>query len=731
VSARPHLLALAERCGVSRSYAGYDGKQRTVSDATHERLLSALGFDVSSEHLAQQALQTLEAAQAQPGLAPVRVVRAGLPEARRAEVRLPPGARGTLRYRIEIALEDGPSYASEGEAFAGEPTLALALPAAAEPQFGYHGLHCQLDIGDRRWSSSQDFIVAPPHCLGLSERFGQRRAVGVWGHLYSLFSRRSWGIGDLSDLSALLEWAANLGIEFVGINPLHATDNLSGEVSPYYTLSRLYRNPIYLAPEAAVDRAGSLDGRALLATAALHAQRSALQQLPRVDYARAFALKRPILQEAFRTFAVRHRDRNSELGRAYAAYRKQEGERLERFAIFSALREQLGRDGPHASDWHAWPTSYRDPASPAVAAFASEHRELVEFHAYLQFEFEQQLAGCAKTGRRLGMPIGLYGDLALGDAPFSADVWARPDLYASGANIGAPPDPYSDRGQDWGLAPFHPLGLRADRYRTWRALLRQALQHNGLLRIDHVMGLARQFWVPTGASATEGGYVRYPLEDLLGIVALESRRAGTLVVGEDLGVVPDGFRELMADNAVNRSQVLYFQHGGDGEALPGSQYARHALATVGTHDLPPLAGFWLGTDLQVRRRAGNIADDAALAAAVAARAQDKQKLLSLLRREGLLPALEHAAGSQQPPPDPPIERLVEAVHVLLAGSASRLIGVSLDDLTLEREALNTPATVLHDAPNWSRRSSLSLEELKADERIRALVWRIRQRAQEA
>jgi 4-alpha-glucanotransferase len=585
-------------------------------------------------------------------------------------------------------------------------------------------LHCDLDLGGRRWSSTQDLIVAPPNGLALYERIGQRRAVGVWGHLYSVHSARSWGVGDLTDLGGLIEWAASLGLEFVGINPLHATDNAASEVSPYYTLSRLYRNPIYLDPKAAVERAGSLDGRAWLATPALLKQRSELHALRRVDYAQAFELKRPVLLAAYRAFATRHLGQGTPLDRAYNEYRRTQGPRLQRFAIFSALREHFVVRGG-APDWHAWPLEYRDAASPAVASFAEEQREKVDFQAFLQFELELQLGQCARKAHDCGMPIGLYGDLALGDAPFSADVWARPDLYANGANVGAPPDPYSDRGQDWGLAPFNPLGLRADRYQTWRALLQQSLRHCGLLRIDHVMGLARQFWVPQGASATEGGYVRYPLDDLLGILALESRRAGALVVGEDLGVVPEGFRELMADNAVSRSQVLYFQQGPDGEPMGAATYARSALATIGTHDLPPVAGFWRGTDLQVRRRAGNIADDAALVDAMRAREADKAKLLELLRREGLLPAAAPGA------PDPSVETLVEALNLLLAGSGSQLIGISLDDLTLEHESLNTPATNLREDPNWSRKSSLSLDELRNDERIRALVWRIRQRAHDA
>jgi 4-alpha-glucanotransferase len=310
------------------------------------------------------------------------------------------------------------------------------------------------------------------------------------------------------------------------------------------------------------------------------------------------------------------------------------------------------------------------------------------------------------------MPIGMYGDLAVGDAPFSGDVWAQPDAYASGVSIGAPPDLYSDRGQDWGLAPFNPLELRRARYQPIRALLRAAFAHMGALRIDHVMGLGRQFFVPHGGDARQGGYVRFPLADLLGIVALESRRARALVIGEDLGVVPDGFREQMAHNGLLRSQVLYFEH-----AAPRS-YAQGALATLSTHDLPPLLGFWTGYDLELRRRAGNIADDAALARARDERERFKAHLLGLLREENLLPA-----DAANPPP----ELVCEALQLLLAGSASRCVAFALDDLTLEREPLNVPAATLPGAPNWSRRSSLTLEQIASSDRIGELLYRATQR----
>jgi 4-alpha-glucanotransferase len=317
------------------------------------------------------------------------------------------------------------------------------------------------------------------------------------------------------------------------------------------------------------------------------------------------------------------------------------------------------------------------------------------------------------------MPLGLYGDLAVGDAPHAGDVWARPELYARGVSIGAPPDAYSASGQAWGITPLHPLALRKDRYRRWSALLRHAFAHSGVLRIDHVMGLARQFWVPDGATAREGGYVRYPLDDLLGIVALESRRAGALVVGEDLGVVPDGFRERMAHSAVLRSQVMYFERDGDGGFRAPLDYARNALISASTHDLPPVAGFWAGTDLDARRRGGNIESDDALARELIEREQAKAALLAMLRSEGLL---------AHEPEEPNMQDLVAAVNQLLASTASRLVGVALDDLTLERDALNIPATVLPDHPNWSRKSRIGLGALAESQPIADQIRRIRERA---
>src|SRR5262245_33685477 len=720
MSERPWLDALAERCGVERSYLDHDGQERTTPDATREALLAALRLDASSEERAESALRGLEATALQPGLEPVRVIRAGSPELACVELRVPPGTRGKLAWRLEVRIEGTGVHDAEGEAVVEGSVVALPMPASSELCLGYHALRCEVDrFALSEAASTQDLIVVPASCLPVSALIGERRAVGVWEHLYALHSQGSWGVGDLGDLCRLIDWAARLGLDFVGINPLHATDPFAPEVSPYHPLSRLYRNPIYLDVERAFARLGDDGASASHGGAEPDTLRPELPASSRVDYRLAYAAKRRALEMAHERFVRLHRDRGSELGRAYAEYCGLEGPELLDWATFCALREELSARDPRHADWRSWPEEYRDPRGASVAAFAAERAPQVDLHAYLQFELEGQLQSCQQTARGMGMPIGLYGDLALGDAPDSGDVWARSGLYARGVGLGAPPDAYSDAGQAWGLVPFDPLRLRADRDRHWSLLLRQTVRHRGMLRIDHVMALGRQFWVPAGAPARAGGYLRQPLAELLGILALESRRAGALVVGEDLGLVAEGFREQMAEHNLLRSLVLYFERDGQGEFVEPRRGARAALVSVGTHDLPPLAGWWTGRDLRVRRRAGNLASDEAQAQASAQREEAKSRLAALLRREGLLPA-----GFEEPG----LEALREAVHLLLADSAGRLVAVALDDLVGEEEALNTPAARCVEAPNWSRRSKLSLEELAASEGIRDLVRRVLERA---
>jgi 4-alpha-glucanotransferase len=601
-----------------------------------------------------------------------------------------------------------------GECRVSDETLVALLSAMGLDGSGEERAREALHALDAEPDANATVEAGDSGCLRPEELLGERKAFGVWTHVYTLRSEASWGLGDCRDLTQLVEWAGRLGLDFVGINPLHATDNGAPEVSPYFPLSRLYGNPIYLHVDTMLARAGASETRARLDDRAVVAERHALGAAPRVDYARTWALKLPHLEAAHRSFASTHRDQGTGLGRAYAGYLREQGSTLEDFAVFSALREWLlGQDRAFA-DATRWPAQYRDRKSSAVAAFATERAERVDLHRYLQFELTEQLASCQAAARSAGMAIGLYGDLAVGDAPGSAEVWARPELYARTVSLGAPPDPFSSTGQSWGLLPVRPLAMQRDGYRHYQALLRQAFRNVGALRIDHVMGLERQFWVPSGATARDGAYVRFPLQDLLGVVTRESRGARALVIGEDLGLVPDGFRERMAERGLLRSQVLYFERDWAGEALPPDAYARGALVTTGTHDLAPLLGFLQARDLELLDRIGRFDDPAARERAFADRTRFRASLLGLFHRHGLL--------SDQPDLSP--VDLVRAAYRLLARTPAQLVGIALDDLCLEEEALNVPAVSVPGAPNWSRRSRLRLEELDRDEDIARLVREI-------
>jgi 4-alpha-glucanotransferase len=403
-----------------------------------------------------------------------------------------------------------------------------------------------------------------------------------------------------------------------------------------------------------------------------------------------------------RAFGALHRGRGTPRDRAYQEYRAREGEPLLDFATFCALEEsQVGSDGLHAP-WPTWPASLRHPRSVAVSAFRAKHAEQVEFHAWVQFELDRQLALAAGAAREAGMELGVYQDLAIGLAPDAADPWCFPGLFAPGVSVGAPPDDYAPRGQDWGLPPLDPIRLRADRYRYYVRLLRAAFAHAGALRIDHVMGLFRLFWIPEGGPTAAGAYVRYPADDLLGILALESRRAHALVVGEDLGTVPDEIPRALESWGILSSRVLLFEREPGGAFRPAASYTPRAMVTANTHDLPTLAAFSDASDLTLRRRLGLLADGDALAVARAEQHADRVALEERLRAEGLL-----AAGVGEPD----FSELRAAVDAFLCRTPAVLAGLSLDDLAGEREPVNVPGVPLEQFPSWSRRMRRSLEEL--------------------
>jgi (1->4)-alpha-D-glucan 1-alpha-D-glucosylmutase len=434
-----------------------------------------------------------------------------------------------------------------------------------------------------------------------------------------------------------------------------------------------------------------------------------------VDYTGVAALKSKVLEALYRHFRDRHLAAGSPRDQAFRDFVAAGGDRLRHFAIFEALRGRFrGADGSLLT-WRDWPADYGNPDAPAVSGFAAQHGAAVDFHCYLQWQADLQLGAVAESFERAGMVLGLNRDLAVGPAQNSAEAWSWQDVIAAGVSAGAPPDDFSPQGQVWNLPVFEPHRLREAAYGPMIELLRRNMSHAGALRIDHVMALARLFWIPDGTEGAAGGYVTYPLHDLLGILALESQRQSCLVIGEDLGSVPPGLREELSKAGILATRVVLFERDGEGHFTAPNDYPRQAVVTPATHDLPTLHGFWLGRDLDWRRRLGRL-DEADYDAAVAARSRSRAQLLEWLATQGsdLVLDLSPAAENLRVP-----EGLVEAVHQALADAPAMLIQVQLDDVVGEEEAVNLPGT-WRDYPNWRRKLGITLEDLADDPRVEAL-----------
>jgi 4-alpha-glucanotransferase len=545
--------------------------------------------------------------------------------------------------------------------------------------------------------------AARVRCASPRERLGRARGFGIWLNLYSLRGRGGLGVGTLSDLAEAVRLAGAAGAAFVGVSPLHALRNRGAEVSPYQPLSRLFRNPLYLDVEAVPEWRDAPAARRALETGAGARERAALRASPRVAYERVARLQRRALEAMHAGFRARHAGRDTPRGRAFARFVRAGGEALRDFACFCAIEDRLAARGG-ARDWRAWPAELRSPRSAAVARFRARHAAAVDYHLFVQFELDCQLAAVAAAGRRAGLAVGLYLDLALGSVASGFDGWAFPDLFVPGVSLGAPPDAYARVGQDWDVPPLHPRRVVADGGSFWRALLRANLAHAGALRIDHAMGLLRQWWIPRGEPAARGAYVRFPAAELLSALARESRRAGALVVGEDLGTVPRGLASLLARFGVLSSRVLLFERDARGAFRRARGYSRRAVATANTHDLATLSAWWEGDDLALRARLG-LLRERDMPRVQREREAERRALVRRLCAEG---DLRRGAGA------PGFAELRAAVHAFLCHTPCPLVGLSLDDLAGEREPVNVPGVPLDRHPSWTRRMQRSLADLARD-----------------
>ncbi|MEV5337492.1 4-alpha-glucanotransferase [Streptomyces sp. NPDC052676] len=677
------LARLAELHGVATSYRPSPDRTVAASAAAVVRVLGALGVDAGTPEAVRAALAARTRERDERLLPPTVVCWGGgpLPDALAA---LPPGTR------LRVETEQGETHASVDQLPPGVHRLTAAAP-------------------DGR-TADVHLVVAPAR---LPSPPG--RSWGLLVQLYSLLSRRSWGMGDLGDLGELTGWAGRaLGAGFIQVNPLHAAvPGAPTDPSPYRPSSRRFPDPVHLRVEDVPEYAYVLGGpggdrlRALPERAA-RLREAVLDKGALIDRDAVWELKREALELLCAVPLGPGRQA------AYGHFLAEQGQALEDHATWCALAEVYG------TDWQNWPAGLRDPRSAETARARADLMHRVDFHSRLAWLTDSQLTAAQRTAREAGMPVGIVHDLAVGVHPGGADAWAQQEFFAAGMSVGAPPDAFNARGQDWGLPPWRPDRLAASGYAPYRALLRGLFRYAGALRIDHVMGLFRLWWVPQGQPPTEGAYVRYDAEAMLAILVLEASRAGAIVIGEDLGTVEPGVRERLRERGVLGTSVLWFERDwdGDGRPLPPEAWRADCLATATTHDLPPTAARLTGEHVDLRDRLGllarPLADERAQAAA------DTGEWLAYLSRLGLLPGTGGGsdAGSE--------EAEVQAVHRFLMRTPARMIGLWLPDGVGDRRPQNLPGT-WDQYPNWrlpiadAQGRPVTLEDLAGSPRLRALT----------
>mgnify|MGYP001024772672 FL=1 len=656
------LALLAEQAGVDVYWRdALDRPQSTPAD-TLRAVLHALDLPADNADDVEASLQRIE--QERSGRQPPRLITADAGE----RFILPVVPRG----RVWKLLADDGTLVSEGQLPSGEGQLdAPSLP-------GYYTLFVD--------EEEVTLAVAPPRTFGIGDISAARRPWGMAVQMSGLRRPGDGGIGDFTALEVCAKAAAEKGADALAISPLHALFAAAPErYSPYAPSSRLFLNGLYIDP---VRTSSEQTVRAVIDTHNLRQELAELEWLELIDWPRAARARMTILRSLFESASVdlAHSER-------FGAFRREQGEPLERHARFEALHADFSAHG-RPGGWQGWPTAFHDPASREVAAFTREHSREVAFHAWLQWLAKRGLEGAQKAARDAGMAIGLIADLAVGADSGGSHAWAHQGEVLKGLSVGAPPDALNRLGQDWGLTTFSPRGLRETGFRGFIGMLRAALAHAGGVRIDHVLGLKRLWMVPHGAGATEGAYVRYPLGDMLRLIALESHLHRAIVIGEDLGTVPADFRQAIGDKGVLGIRVLWFERAADGGFVSPHEWSEKAMATTSTHDVPTVAGWWSGRDVEWRKKTG--LDDPAVDEP-AQRERDRALLWSALYASG-------SAWNEEPLPAPDdISPVVVAAarHVALAPAPLAIYPVE-DILGLhEQPNLPGPTDAIH--PNWRRR----------------------------
>lgn len=693
-----HILKLAQAAGLAQHWTNAFGKPMTVSPEALRHILEALGFPCANDEQYRDSMARLAMLDSADELPPLVTGTVGKP------LRLPAVKRyAGQAYRIEL---EGGGHA-DGR-IPDEVSQGIALPPI--DRWGYHHLH----VGD----ASITLAVAPQRCFGVADALASDRpadtSAQLWGlgvQLYSLRRPGDGGIGDFTALSSLARAAAIHGASALAISPVHAM--FSADVhrfSPYGPSSRLFLNALHidpaavLGPEAMRAELDALGGDAV-------AKFAAMEQEDLVDWPAAAQLRLALLRRLY------DRMRASGGNSDFDGFRQQGGGALEDHARFEALHAWQLANG-ESSDWRTWPEGLREPRGAAVEEFARHHPAEVGFHAFLQWQAARGLSGAQEAARTAGMPIGLITDLAVGADNDGSQAWSRQTEIINGLSVGAPPDVLNTRGQSWGLGAFSPHAMKAKGFGAYIEMLRASFAYAGGARIDHVLGLNRLWLVPSGTSPEFGAYLQYPLHDLLRLIALESWRNRAIVIGEDLGTVPEGFDTLLSDAGLLGIRVLLFQQHG-GRFLRPDEWPGHAIATTSTHDLPTIAGWWQERDIDWRKKLDLLMPGQTEGDARQERAHER---VSMWR------AFTEAGCAQEP--TPPRENgmpAADAAVKFIAATPSPLAMLPIEDALALTEAPNLPGTV-DTHPNWRRRLPQPVDTVLEDDAVKqrlAVMNRIR------
>lgn len=682
--ADPVLNELADRYAIATEFWDWKGRHTQVSDETVVKILAALDIDASDPTAAERALWEADNRAWRRPLPPVVVVQQGQDPYVNVHV-----AAGHWSH-VYLRLEDGTfrdgwqvdNWAGDREIdgqWIGEATYRLP----ADLPLGYHTLFLESD--DRE---AQCPLIVTPAFVGFPDTMGTKRIWGYQAQLYSVRSRDSWGVGDLVDLADLATWSGGQGAGYLLINPLHAAQASPPlESSPYLPSSRRFLNPVYIRPEAidefhslsALDRerVGRLHTRLMKdidqADQAAEDDGSGVPQ--RIRRSEAMAAK----LDALRIVHAAPRRAAREL--AYQDFVRRGGDSLRDFALWSALSVHF-----EGLEWGRWPAAYRDKDSTEVASFAATHASEIDFYCWLQWVADDQLSRAQLAATNAGMPVGVVTDLAVGTSLFGADTWTLQDIYAQGVRVGAPPDPYNQMGQEWGQPPWRPDRLEEVAYAPFREMVASALRHSGGLRVDHIIGLFRMWWIPAGEAPTKGTYVRYNHEAMVGILALEAKRAGAMVVGEDLGTVEPWVRDYLRARGILGTSVLWFEYDEAGQPLHADRWRDYCMASVVTHDLPPTAGYLAGDHIRLRHRLGLLTESLE-----EEQRQDDEEKANWARR-----LTEYGVIA---PGDTDEESMLLGLHRYLMRTPARVVNAALVDAVGDRRTQNQPGT-FDEYPNW-------------------------------